>query len=527
MVTGPGQPTGLPMETADGFTEWGYGFPPAVDGPAEETPTGLIDLGYLGAALRRSRRLWLTIAAAGLFIGAALFVSSKPSYQATAAILLKGDPTMDAPTQILTASEIAQEPTVAQLALKNLGLPGTRLPYTVTVIDNQVLTISLGAATSAAAVREVDAVAGAFLQIRDQAVQSLATGTINGESEQLTQDQQSVKSLDEQVNQVASEPASTAQQHQLTNLQAERSAAATALTNLQQQQADSRLIAADMLSGSRVMSTSLPTAASRKKAAIEEVGGTFFGSLFLGLAIVVIRAVLSDRLYRRDDVAVALSAPVRMSVLSGADGKRRLNVGGRDARREADLARVTECLRNCVPVSTMGHASLAIVPVDDQGFVTAALTALIELYASEGKHVAVADLAGGTLAGSLGASQPGVHVVTMNAGRAAVVLPGAGQVAPTGPRGHGSLHVASGDDIAALYSSCDIVLALATLDPAIGADHLGTWADEAVAVVTAGRSSVARVQAVGEMIRDAGVRLTAGILLGADKKDESFGLVRL
>ena len=36
--------------------------------------------------------------------------------------------------------------------------------------------------------------------------------------------------------------------------------------------------------------------------------------LVLGLGIVVIRALLSDRLYRRDDVARALGAPVKLSV---------------------------------------------------------------------------------------------------------------------------------------------------------------------------------------------------------------------
>jgi hypothetical protein len=44
-----------------------------------------------------------------------------------------------------------------------------------------------------------------------------------------------------------------------------------------------------------------------------------------------------------------------------------------------------------------------------------------------------------------------------------------------------------------------------------------------VAVVTAGESSVTRVQAVGEMIRFAGADLTSAVLLGADGKDESLG----
>ena len=68
------------------------------------------------------------------------------------------------------------------------------------------------------------------------------------------------------------------------------------------------------------------------------------------------------------------------------------------------------------------------------------------------------------------------------------------------------------------------MLTLATLDPAFGGDYLATWATDAVAVVTAGRSSAERLRAVGDMVRLAGIRLDSAVLLGADKDDESLGL---
>ena len=61
-------------------------------------------------------------------------------------------------------------------------------------------------------------------------------------------------------------------------------------------------------------------------------------------------------------------------------------------------------------------------------------------------------------------------------------------------------------------ASADLLLTLVTLDPSLGAEHLATWAASAVVVVTAGRSSWARINAVGEMIRLAG---TSGDLRGA------------
>ena len=78
-------------------------------------------------------------------------------------------------------------------------------------------------------------------------------------------------------------------------------------------------------------------------------------------------------------------------------------------------------------------------------------------------------------------------------------------------------------DLAAACATADFLLTLVTLDPVAGGEHLATWATEAVAVVTAGRSSSVRIRAVGEMIRLAGVRLVSVVLLKADKSDESLG----
>ena len=72
--------------------------------------------------------------------------------------------------------------------------------------------------------------------------------------------------------------------------------------------------------------------------------------------------------------------------------------------------------------------------------------------------------------------------------------------------------------------SADLLLTLATLDPALGGDHLATWATNAVVVVSAGQSSAERIHGVGEMIRLAGMRLDSVVLIGADKSDESLGL---
>ena len=67
------------------------------------------------------------------------------------------------------------------------------------------------------------------------------------------------------------------------------------------------------------------------------------------------------------------------------------------------------------------------------------------------------------------------------------------------------------------------MLSLVTLDPAFGAEHLATWATDAVAVITAGLSTAVRIHALGEMVRLAGTRLSSVVVIDADKRDESLG----
>ena len=141
----------------------------------------------------------------------------------------------------------------------------------------------------------------------------------------------------------------------------------------------------------------------------------------------------------------------------------------------------------------------------------------------------MADLSGGAyLARLLGVSDPGIHKVSQNGEDSRDV--------PAGARGRRAgwsgaqrgLPGSAGSGRAALATACssaNLLLTLATLDPAFGGDHLGTWTTNAVTVVTAGDSSAERIHSVGEMIRLAGTRLDSAILIGADKSDESLGVM--
>jgi hypothetical protein len=170
-----------------------------------------------------------------------------------------------------------------------------------------------------------------------------------------------------------------------------------------------------------------------------------------------------------------------------------------------------------------------VVPVDDPQVPAICLVSLAISWVEEmGLRVIVADLCSSTPAARLlGVTEPGVHGARSDDGYLVVAIPDREDVTPVGPipRKAGQTKFPScGQELTAAFATCDLLLTLAPLDPSVGGENLATWAPGAVAMVTAGRSSWTRTHAVSEMIRLSGTRLVSGVLIGADKTDESLGV---
>jgi capsular polysaccharide biosynthesis protein len=499
--------------------------------PDDFTP-GLVSLGFLKAAVLRSARLWIVMAMVGLLVGLGVYVATPHRYQATASLLLTHGPYEDAQSAAANNQAIAETRAVAGLALRKLGLQQTissfLSTYTVTPVTDRVLNITASAPSADQAVARVTAVANAFLTFRGngmQAEQNLVTKSLN---RQVTAAKQHLSSITAQISQLSSQGASSTQQSQLNNLQTEQTAAKDTLANLQQavtgNQTTTLPAVMAAVKGSQILSIA-PVVDSRLKSLILYAVFGLVGGLFLGLTVVVLRALVSDRLRRRDDIAEALGAPVKLSVGTLRAGRL---LPGRGIRQNRDMGRVVAKLQSAVPGSAQGLATLAIVAVDNAPVVARAVAALAASYASQGSQVVVADLSQGAhLACLLGVKGPGIHAVSRDGGYFTVAVPGRDDAVPGGP-----LRVVSAparptltaDALVASDISADLVLTLVTLDPALGGDHLATWASKAVVMVSAGQSSATRLHAVGEMVRLAGTQLESIVLIGADKRDESLGL---
>jgi capsular polysaccharide biosynthesis protein len=527
------------QESPSGYDD----FTPAEERPEPDLSMGLANLGFITAALKRSAWVWCFTALVGLVIGCGFYVEFPTAYGASTSLLLTNDPTEGPADAIATDVALAQSPAVAAQVIKNLGLSlsvtSFLASYTVVGVTNEVLTITVSAPSSSAAVSRANALATEFLRFRTSTLLSQQQLMIKAQEQEISQTQQNLSSINSQISSVDSrisaQPSSAALQGTLRSLRAQSDRVSGVLSALEASentnQASLQSTTASVIAGSEVLNSGTPLHHSRLKAAIQYVGAGLIFGLALGMGIVVVRALASDRLRRRDDIAEALGAPVRLSV--GAVRARRWlpRIRRGAATRGPAMKRVIAHLRRAVPESPRDRqtpASLAVVAVDNEPVTTRAVVALAASYASQGRKVVVADLSDGTRAARLlGAKKPGVHEVSMNGSHLVLAVPDCNDIAPIGSLRGGTpqaRHDQPNEALMAACASADLLLTVITLDPADGGDHLATWATDAVVMVTAGRSSIARVHAVGEMIRLAGTHLTSAVLIDADKSDESLGM---
>ena len=496
-----------------------------------DVTAGLVSLRFFTAALRRSAWVWCLTAMLGLLIGAGLYVKFPPAYHATATVLLADDPSQNPMNEAQTDLALAESQSVAGSVVQKLKLPQSissfQAAYTVTNVTNNVLTFNVGAPSSADAVQRVSALTAAFLAYRAQYTQTQGQVQVTQLDQQYNAAKQRLKSIGEQLSQLPPQPtgAQKSLYDSLTGQQGEQQQIVQYVVGTK---AETKTKTYAMVKGSYVLNPATAPPRSHIKGPALYVGGGLFGGLVVGMGGVLVAALLATGLRRRDDVSAAMDAPVRLSVGPLRARRWGLPLSRRAAKRRRDLSQVVAYLRRAVPGSSRGPASFAVVAVDDAQVVAHAVTSLALSYANENKQVVVADLSSNAdLARRLGIRESGIHPVSQHGAGFLVVLPERGDVAPAGPVPFGASPAVPEPADEALVTACsgaDLLLILATLDPAFGGDYLGTWATNAVAVVTAGQSSGEKIHGVAEMIRLAGTRLDSVVLVGADKSDESLGI---
>jgi len=535
--------TVMPSGSGDISSAGGLGadedFVTAEDRPADFLP-GLVSLRFLTAALRRSARGLGVTAVAGLLVGAGAYLATPHPYQASTTLLLTLDPNQDvstaaADTEAMTDDQaMAESGAVAGLVVRKLGLRQSvssfLASYSATPLSDRVLVITVSAASSQQAALQANAVATAFLQFRGDELVSEQKLALTSLSQQIGLLKQDISSLGGQISRLSAQAASPAQQSQLSGLQTELTQAKSTLTGLEQavvsSQTDTQPAIVAEAKGSVVLDGAVASPPSKLKHLLLYALIGLLAGIAAGVAVVLIRALSSDRLRQRDDVAQALGAPVKLSVGPLRPNRRLVGRHGLAAARNPDVWRIAAYLDRVVPSRPRRAAALAVVPVDDPWAAALSVVSLAVSRAQQGELVVLADLASGAPAARLlGCRERGVSVVSGYDNRLVLAVPAGNNVlSPVGPLRARTYSSPFADAVAAASAQANLLLTLATLDVCLGGDHLATWATDAVAVITTGRSSWTTVSAVGEMVRRSGTRLESAVLIGADDTDESLGV---
>jgi capsular polysaccharide biosynthesis protein len=546
-VKDPDPMVALSADSADELRErlWAYeDFSATQEHPGFDVTGAFASLGFLRAALRRRRRLWLALGVLGFVIGLGVYKAYPPAYSASTTLLLTNEQGSDPTTAMLTNQSLAQSEPVAEAVVRQLGLsqtPGSLLAaYTAVSATEEVLQITANAPSSTRAVDEAQAIASQFLIFRGNILRTQQQQQATALNQEVTTAEQNLSSLGAQITALGgtvpsdnpTTPTTAAPPTtKVGKLEAKYTAADNALSTLKQQVtgtiAQDQVNVASMIDGSQVLDPATAEKHSKLKAIGYDVVTGLFAGLVLGMAIVVLQALISDRLRRRDDIAFALGAPVKLSV--GPVTSRRLLASPR-ARAASERAtwQIARHLRRVAPARAANGSAiaLAVVPVDNARTVATAVVAMARSCAEDGTRVLIADLASGApVARRLGAADAGIRQVHLGSAQVAVFVPDPDDLAPNGPLRTGtSAASANQGELERAFRGADLLLTVAELDPASGGDHLGTWATDAVAVITAGRTHGQHAYAVGEMLRLSGVRVASSVVIGADADDLSLGL---
>ena len=522
------QPYNEPVTTDPGWTDDDGLF---VDEPSTAfPPDSLVTFRFLRDAIRRHLLIWVVLALVGLLGGlASTYVVPQPQVSSTR-LLLTHKEGEDPAKAMATDVSLASTHTVAQRVIDLLQLPESPddllKRYTATPLTDRVVEIKVQAETSDQASKQATVVAQVYLVFRKEQI-ALQDGPLRRD---LTAAETALSVAEAAVRAAGDDPADLKRPN---SPEALRLGVARDRTTYVRQQMLDQEVQASRMNSSRILDLAAPVPVSAKRTLAINAGTGLIAGLFLGLVFVIVRALISDRLWKRQDIARALGARVRLS--TERPPRWRLLPYPRylrpSQRRLPEIELMVQHLGQRIFWGERPTPSVAVVSVDDVRTSALVVASLAVSVAEEGRHVLVADLTGtGVLAGMLGVGSPGTHESRFSEPhrRIDVHYPN-----PHGaPAEGGYLHLSessrlsnSGDvALDAAWEVADLVLTLATLTPELGADHLGSWASRAAVVVTAGRSTTNKINATGEMLRLAGLEIDTTVVLRPDRTDESVGV---
>lgn len=524
------------------------------EGVVADSRSALASFHFLRKALRRRIRLCLAFAIGGLLLGVALTVVMPPSQTGTVTVLLAHDPSLDPTQAMATDVSLLGTREVAKVVIDRLHLQldpdSFQRSITATTSSPQILVIDVAAPSASAAIQRADAVATGFLSFRTAQLRSQTQGAVRGYQSRIDNLQDQISRLTTQYNAVSRRGA--AGQTEASSLLTERSQLTSQVSSLQQTIETTTLQANAIIGASHVVDDASVVPASAKRRAVLNSASGLIGGTALGAGLVIFLALVSDRLRRREEVALALGTWVTTSITStGFLGRahssremwrpiqrvKRIFRGDAGERRDLDVlvtgleravasspgVRVANGERTRASRRNHGQR-LAVLTIDAEREGAAAVAGLAERLCERDMTVALIDLSTDGNLSSVFADS-GSQGQAMDRTAITVHRPEGEPTLARGPlrTARSRRNAAQDQEFERVWASADITVALGLADAAIGFDYLNTWADEVVLMVRAGSSTAEMLRTAAELLRLADLNLMFAMMVGADTTDESLG----
>ncbi|HWM02142.1 MAG TPA: hypothetical protein VNP92_07360, partial [Actinophytocola sp.] len=355
---------------------------PAVSGTAQPPATAptaqpLLDLTRVVLAVRRKRRMWLTLALVGLLVGGALAVlmPTPPTAVTRIFVVHEDDQPSDSGGLILTDVTLMDTARIAAAALEQVGSrqrpADFLLDYDVIGVTNNILEVKVRAKTSGDAIRRAAALADVFIADHVGRIRASA----DAEAKALTDQRNRVQDELNKVNSQISGAEAAAQNNQqneeqaqtnaagLDSLYARRAELTSRVSDLGQRAEEAGIGAPRVLAGTRVVDDprALPNSMVATFAANCAIG--LLLGLIIGWTLAAVTSVVKDKPVLRKDIAANLGASVIAQLPAPRRGLARL-WGRKRAVRERNrvagtLVRLTRGGAGPVSVLELGSPRLA------------------------------------------------------------------------------------------------------------------------------------------------------------------------
>lgn len=484
-------------------------------------------LRFLVEALRSRKRVLLAAAAGGFLAALSLSLFFPPSYSATTMLLLRHSAQSDPARAMATDAELLKTETVARRAINRLGIQASArelvASYRILPVSDDLLRLTVNGPTAGQAMRRAQTVAEEFLAFRGEEFERQSRAVVEKLEQRQAELLGEATSITDRINSFSSTTGqrSDAAVRELGDLLTRRALISDQISQLRQQVASAVLDPALYVERSRILDPASEDDRSPLRALAANAGAGTVGGLALGAGFVLMQQVGSDRVRRREEVLTELGAPVAVSMgpLGGSLRAQRRRFRRQLAKPRREIADLTSSLRHVVSRSDIGP-SFIFISLESDAPSALAVGCLAADLTKEGKRVLVADLTNHASLAKMFRVRVGGWTEIREPGAGSsfrlAVPPLDWSKSPTQGDGHMRIDALRGD--------ADVILVLATLDPALGAAHLKKFGITAVAVVTAGRSTKTVLRAASQMVRGAGLEIQSVVLVNADPNDKTVGI---